>query len=891
MDAAHGGVVAKLAGRLFDELRPEHGLTDRDRLLLEVAALLHDAGIHINRRSHHKHTHYILSSADIFGLSREDMAVVANVARYHRRGLPQKSHVAYMALDREDRVRVSKLAAILRVANALDADHVQRVRNLRIVREEDEWILEVEGGGDLTMERLALQARSDLFTEVFGQRLVFREAPPSAMNAPAKSRARTPELFLNRELSWLEFNGRVLEEAKDPGHPPLERLKFATIVASNLDEFFMVRVAGLRQKVRDGEVGADSAGLTPRQQLARIAERSRAMVEDLYATLEGEILPTLAGHGLALATPPLLDASAREYLSRLFREQVLPVLTPLAIDSSRPFPMLTSLSLNLAVLLEPAGEGAAPRLAVVQVPARLPRLFRVAGEGGDRHIPIEEVIRAELESLFPGQVILANAVFRVSRDSELDLDDEGGRDFLESIEEELRHRRRSDIVRLELERGADPALAAALARSAEVGDEETYAVPSPLDIRALGALLDLPALDALRDAPLKPLPSPALRPGEGLWDAIETQDILLHHPYDSFDPVVEFISQAAEDPDVLAIKQTLYRTSGDSPIVRALARAAERGKQVTVLVELLARFDEELNIRWVHELERAGAHVIYGIRGYKTHAKVLLVVRRTAGGIRRYVHLATGNYNDRTARIYTDFGLMTADAEVGADASAFFNALTGYSDPPRMSKLVMAPTRLRERFLDLIRREKRRAEAGQQAEIRAKMNALVDEEIIRALYEASGAGVRIRLNVRGICCLRPGLKGVSETIEVVSILDRFLEHARIFQFRNGGDEEVYLSSADWMPRNLDRRIELLFPVEAPACRRKVLRALDAMFQDTVKARVLQSDGTYRRRRPAKGQDPFRAQLELYRESELEVRRQREAAGVVFEPIRGSEPKA
>jgi polyphosphate kinase len=408
-------------------------------------------------------------------------------------------------------------------------------------------------------------------------------------------------------------------------------------------------------------------------------------------------------------------------------------------------------------------------------------------------------------------------------------------------------------------------------------------VRGPLDLRALQPLLDLPALESLRDLPLKPLPVLETREMQDIFGVLAQRDVLLHHPYDSFDAVVAFVASAASDPDVLAIKQTLYRTSGDSPVVQALSRAAENGKQVTVVVELMARFDEQSNIRWARRLEEAGAHVIYGIQGFKTHSKICLVVRRGPQGIERYVHLGTGNYNDRTARIYTDFGLMTSDRTIGEDASAFFNALTGYSDPPRMQKLAMAPTTLRERFMKLIERERRRAEEGQAAEIRAKMNALVDEDIIRALYEASKAGVRIRLNVRGICCLRPGIKGISDTIEVISIVDRFLEHSRVFHFRNGGDEEVYLASADWMPRNLDRRIELLFPVPA-SCHKKALDALDAMFLDNVKARRLMPDGSYKRRRPAKGDEPFRVQTRLHEDARRALERARAAAAVAFEPV-------
>lgn len=711
------------------------------------------------------------------------------------------------------------------------------------------------------------------------------------MTPTVKSRKRHPELFLNRELSWLEFNSRVLDEARDAATPLLERLKFAAIVASNLDEFFMVRVARLKQAVADEDTGPDVAGLTPGQQLLLIAEQSHAIVDALYKNLMEEILPALAQRGIRLLAFGQLEPPQKEFVSRWFRDEVLPVLTPLAIDASRPFPMLANLSLNLALLLAPAEGEELPRLAVVQVPSRLPRMIRLAGGDGNSYAWIEEIICSELPSLFPGQAILEWTAFRVARDSELDLDDEGGRDYVKAIEEELRKRRQSRVVRLEVESKAGEVLLARLSASFGVEPADVYRVAGPLDVRGLLPLVDLPALEDLRDAPLKPLPITEVQDRDDLFAVLDERDIVLHHPYESFDPVVAFVSRAADDPDVLAIKQTLYRTSGDSPVVRALARAAERGKQVTVLVELMARFDEQSNIRWARSLEEAGAHVIFGIRGYKTHSKICLVVRRGRQGIRRYVHLGTGNYNDRTARLYTDFGLMTADRDIGEDASAFFNALTGYSDPPRMKKLAMAPTNLRDRFLDLIRREQRRAESGQAAEIRAKMNALVDEDIIRALYDASKAGVRVRLNVRGICCLRPGMKGTSDLIDVVSVVDRFLEHARVFYFRNGGDEEIYLSSADWMPRNMDRRIELLFPVDSAEGREKVLAALDAMFQDNVKARWLQADGVYKRRRAGKGDEPFRAQIHIYREAQKARDRAKSASGLTLEPLTAPEVKA
>ncbi len=699
---------------------------------------------------------------------------------------------------------------------------------------------------------------------------------------PGKARRKEPELFLNREVSWLEFNGRVLEEAMDPANPLLERLKFAAIVAGNLDEFFMVRVAALKNTVEEGDIAPDVAGLTPNQQLQQISLRAHEMIAKLYGTITGEIFPGLGERGLRLLPVEALDPAARTALSRDFREQLLPALTPLAIDSSRPFPLLAGLSLNVAVLLAPAEDEEQPRLAVVQVPGKLPRLVRPVGTDGTTYVLLEEVLRSELELLFPGQVLLGSAVFRVARDAELDLDDEGGRDFLKAVEEELRNRRHGAPVRLEVEAGVGDTLLGLLAERLGLGADDIYRVPGPLDLRAFFPLVDLPTLEDLRDAPLKPI---EVAEAQGnLFAALDERDLLLQHPYESFAPVVALVAGAAEDPDVLAIKQTLYRTSGDSPVVRALARAAENGKQVTVLVELMARFDEQSNIRWARSLEESGAHVIYGVRGYKTHAKICLVVRRGQKGIRRYVHLGTGNYNDKTARLYTDFGLMTADRVIGEDASAFFNALTGYSDPPKMKKLAMAPTHLRERVLSLIDRERRRAEAGQTSEIRAKMNSLVDEDIIRGLYDASRAGVKIRLNVRGICCLRPGVKGVSETIEVVSIVDRFLEHARVFHFRNGGEEEFYLSSADWMPRNLDRRVELLFPVEAPECREEIRTTLDAMFADNVKARRLQTDGSYKRRRLAKGEEPYRAQIELYRETRRSLERARSEAELALTPL-------
>ena len=701
--------------------------------------------------------------------------------------------------------------------------------------------------------------------------------------AEAKSRKKEPELFLNRELSWLEFNARVLEEAMDSTTPLLDRLKFAIIVQSNLDEFFMVRVAALKHAIEEGDANPDAAGLRPRQQLLVVSERAHEMVERLGKTLTEEILPPLTEQGIRFVAYKDLEEPQRAFLGRYFTAEVLPALTPLAIDVSRPFPQLANLSLNLAILLAPPEGEEHPRLAVVQVPAGLRRLVRPLGGDGNTYVLLEEIIRAEMATLFPGQKVLEASAFRIARDAEMELDEEGGRDYLEAIEDELRKRRLSRVVRLEVEQGMGDTLLGILVQRLEIEVADVYYVRGPLDVRALWPLVELPALEQLREPAFKPQASLEPRELTNVFHRISQGEILLHHPYESFDPVIAFVSQAAADPDVLAIKQTLYRTSGDSPVVQSLSRAAEAGKQVTVIVELMARFDEQSNIKWARSLEQSGAHVIYGIRGYKVHAKICLVVRRGPQGIERYVHMGTGNYNEKTARIYTDFGLMTADRAIGEDASAFFNALTGFGDPPRMKKLSMAPTTLRERFVRLIQREQRRAEEGQPAEIRAKMNSLVDEEMIRALYDASKAGVKIRLNVRGICCLRPGVKGVSETIEVLSVVDRFLEHSRVFHFRNGGEDEVYLASADWMSRNLDRRIELLFPV-APENRKKVLDVLDSMFQDNVKGRRLQPDGTYRRRKNPRGDEAFRAQVHLYKQTQRALERARAGAAVTLEPM-------
>jgi polyphosphate kinase len=700
--------------------------------------------------------------------------------------------------------------------------------------------------------------------------------------------AHHPERFLNRELSWLAFNERVLEEAADPTTPLLERIKFAAIVAANLDEFFMVRVAALQHDVSEGETAPDLAGSTPAQQLAAVNERAHAMVDALYRLTFDEIMPALAGVGVRIVPWSDLAPDRQVALGEFFRNDILPVLTPLAIDEARPFPLLASLTLNLALRLDPAPGETEQRLAIVQVPPRLARLVPLAEPGS--FVLLEAIVSAHISLLFPGQSIVECAVIRLARDAELELDDEGGRTQLEVVERELRRRRHSGAIRLEASADASDELVAKLREHLDIAAEDVYLVSGPLDLRFLMNLTDVPGVAVPRDPPHQPVDVLAGREQEDLFSLVDEQPLLLHHPYEAYDPVVALVAQAAEDPDVLAIKQTLYRTSVGSPIIASLQRAAECNKQVTVLVELTARFDEERNIHWARALEEAGAHVIYGVRGYKTHAKICLIVRRSPEGLKRYVHLGTGNYNERTARVYTDFGLITTSQAIAEDATAFFSAVTGYSDPPRLKKLVMAPTELRQRFLKFIERERRRAQAGQRAEIIAKMNSLIDEEIIEALYRAAGDGVNIQLNVRGICALRPGVPRLSENIEVVSIVDRFLEHSRIYYFLNGGNEELYLASADWMTRNLDKRVELMFPVDDPEHRSKVLYALRAMFRDNVKARCLGPDGVYRRRQPAPGEPPFRVQQHLQDESRRLSSLARGRSGVTFRPEHGTKPR-
>jgi len=688
-----------------------------------------------------------------------------------------------------------------------------------------------------------------------------------------------PGLYINRELSWLEFNERVLQEGLDDSLPLLERLRFLAIVQSNLDEFFLVRVAWLMRRRAAQSRRRDAAGLTPAEQLAAIGRRVRLMVDRQAAGVR-EAFVRLAEHGLRVWDRTEWTEPHREYLRSHFRREIMPILTPLAIQGLKPAPLLPNLHLHVAALLSP---GKAEDLVVVPVPARLPRWIELPAENEVHLVRVEDVIAAHIAELYPGREAAADAAFRITRDADIVLqDDEEVEKLLEAMEEAVLSRRRRAPVRLTLSARPDARLRQWLTQWLGLRDEEVYEVDGPQEASALLEIVNRPGFDALKNAEWPPQPPRDLLGADDLWEAVETRDVLLFHPYESFDPVVELIERAAEDADVAAIKQTLYRTSGDSPIVRALARAAQNGKEVTVLVELKARFDEWRNVHWARRLEDAGVNVIYGVAGFKTHAKVLLILRRRSGRLQRYVHVATGNYNDRTARLYSDIGLMTCDRDMASDAAAFFNLLTGRSEPAGWAKWAVAPIGLRQKFIDLIEREIQASSSDRPGLIMAKVNSLQDPEICRALFRAGQAGVKILLNVRGICCLRPGLAGASENIVVRSIVDRFLEHARVFYFRNGGHEEVYLGSADWMQRNLSKRLEILFPVADPGHRRRLIDAMETYFADNVKAWQLRGDGTYER--VVAGRGPrVRAQQRFYQDA-VEAARDARHAAPRFRPL-------
>ena len=657
---------------------------------------------------------------------------------------------------------------------------------------------------------------------------------------------RDPGLYTNRELSWVLFDNRVLSEARDKNIPLFERLKFLSITASNLDEFFMIRVASLKDMVHAGYGKKDIAGMTASQQLEALNVAIHKLVDLQYSTYNRSLLPLLEQNGLhVICNHESLTQEEAAFIDRYFTENVYPVLTPMAVDSSRPFPLIRNKSLNIGALVRKKETGGELEFATVQVPSVLSRIVELPAAGRTRKvILLEEIIERNMDKLFLNYDIACAHPFRIMRNADLTIDEDEAADLLKEIEKQLKKRQWGEAIRLEVEDGMDKRLLKFIKKELNMEEEDIYYIDGPLDLTFLMKMYGLEGFNHLKTPKYEPKQVPELPTGCDIFEQIRKGDILLHHPYQSFTPVVDFIRQASKDPQVLAIKQTLYRVSGNSPIIAALAQAAENGKQVSVLVELKARFDEENNIVWARKLEKAGCHVIYGLVGLKTHSKITLVVRREEDGIRRYVHLGTGNYNDATAKMYTDMGMLTCSESIGEDATAVFNMLSGYSEPLMWNKLSLAPLWLKNKFLYLIGREKKYALEGKPARIIGKMNSLCDPDIIAALYEASAAGVKVDLIVRGICCLRVGIPGVSENITVRSIVGNFLEHSRIFYFENGENYEIYCGSADWMPRNLERRVEILFPVEKQELKEELLHILQNQLRDTVKAHILKPDGNY-----------------------------------------------
>ena len=675
------------------------------------------------------------------------------------------------------------------------------------------------------------------------------------------------EYFVNRELSWLKFDERVLSEARDKNLPLFDRLKFLSITASNLDEFFMVRVASLKDQVHAGYHKTDISGMTAKEQLKEISARTHELVHVQYNTLNRSLLPALEKAGMHLvAAHEDLTEQQKMFVDRYFEDNVYPVLTPMAMDSSRPFPLIRNKTLNIGALISKKNreeekdkkgkndkndknsktEESELLFATVQVPSVLPRVVQIPSkkDGDTTVILLEEIIERNIDKLFLSYDVVCAHPYRIMRNADLTIDEDEAEDLLVEIQRQLKKRQWGEVIRLEVEDKADERLLKILKMEFDIKDADIFAINGPLDLTMLMKVYGAEGFDKYKTSQYQPAPVPEFQNDKDIFQVIREGDVFLHHPYMSFDPVVNFVRQAAKDPDVLAIKQTLYRVSGNSPIIAALAQAAENGKQVSVLVELKARFDEENNIVWAKKLEKAGCHVIYGLVGLKTHSKITLVVRREETGIRRYVHLATGNYNDSTAKLYTDCGIFTCDERFGEDATAVFNMLSGYSEPKRWNKLIVAPIWMKDRFLSLIEREAENAKKGLPAQIRAKMNSLCDPKIMAGLYYASSCGVQVELLVRGICCLKVGIPGVSENIQVRSIVGEFLEHSRIFYFENGGNPEIYMGSADWMPRNLDRRVEIVFPVEDEKIKKELEHVLDLEFRDNVKAHLLQPDGTY-----------------------------------------------
>ncbi len=694
--------------------------------------------------------------------------------------------------------------------------------------------------------------------------------PPSTP-VGMSGRQLDPQLYINRELSWLQFNARVLSNAADVHLPLYERMKFLAIFSSNLDEFFMVRAAGLQAQLSSGIEELPPDAMTPRQQLTAISRQAHDLLAEQYRTWAESIRPQLRQAGVALVSPDELTPEDQTTLARHFERDIFPVLTPIAVDPVHPFPHVRNKCINVAVLFERDEHSTAPEVGVVQVPMTLPRLVRVPLEGTRRaFVLLEDLIFRHQDMIFPQMHITGHFAFRVTRNFDIQIDEDEAEDLLLVMQEELLRRERGHAVRLEISADAPEAAIELLCRELDLDpDQDVYRLPGPLVLGDMTQMTKHDDRPELKDEPFSPQYVPPFRDSDDFFETIREGDVLLHHPYESFEAVIDFLFQAAEDPQVLAIKQTLYRTGGESPNVRALQRAAENGKHVTVLVELKARFDEQSNIQWARELERSGVNVMYGLLGLKTHAKVLLVVRKERAGLRRYVHLATGNYNEQTARLYEDLSYFTAREELGEDATSIFNLLTGYSAPAHWNKLVVAPLGLHHAVLGLIERETAYAIEGRPARIIAKMNSLVDPDVVAALYDAARAGVEIDLLIRGICCLRPGVEGVSERVRVHAVIDRFLEHARIFYFANGGAEEVYCSSADWMPRNFRRRVETMFPILDAELRRRVIHEiLETMRRDNTNGWLLRPSGNYEQIQRAEDEPTVRSQqrfMELARE--------------------------
>ena len=682
------------------------------------------------------------------------------------------------------------------------------------------------------------------------------------------------ERFTNRELSWLAFNKRVLSEAKDNHLPLMERLKFLSITASNLDEFFMVRVASLKDQVNAGYTKKDIAGMTSKEQIDAILKETHKFTTAQYNTYNRSFLPSLKKNGLKIVTEfEKLTEEQADYVDNYFQKEVFPVLTPMAVDSSRPFPLIRNRSLNIGALLMDKKKKGTIDFATVQVPSVLPRVVTIPTDGDNctTVILLEQIIEKNIQKLFLNYKVLCQAPFRVMRNADLSIDEDEAADLLIEIEKQLKKRQWGEAIRLEVEDNIDKRLLKTLRKELNLSEDAIFKINGPLDLTFLMKVYDIEGFDHLKEPKYTPQQPKMLDASRDLFEQIREHDILLHHPYETFDPVVNFVKKAASDPNVLAIKQTLYRVSSHSPIIASLAQAAENGKQVSVLVELKARFDEENNIVWAKKLEKAGCHVIYGLVGLKTHSKITLVVRKEEDGIRRYVHLGTGNYNDSTAKLYTDMGMFTSKTRYGEDATAVFNMLSGYSEPLVWNKLSLAPLWLRGKFLSLIEREKEHAKNGRTARIIAKMNSLCDPGIIEALYDASEAGVEIDLIVRGICCLRAGIKGLSEHIRVRSIVGTFLEHSRIFYFENNGNAEYYMGSADWMPRNLDKRVEILFPVEDPILQEEIYHILHMQLSDTKKAHLLMPDGHYVKV-DQRGKTPLNSQLYFCEEAMVNAKK-------------------